>query len=324
MTGILAPRKTEMDMRRPMLGVWLLVAAIGLADGLWLALGGFHAAAAPLLRIVLIFAALCALWWVYVRLRPDAAIAALAETAAFLILFTFFLELFSYFSTALALPLRDSAFAATDHLLGFDFPAHLAFVAARPRLARVLELAYDTSMAQIIVTVVVLAATRRLARLRAYTVLFAVTATAVIATAALLPSLGPYAYFHIPDAALPAFGNPRAGWQSVPHVLALRAGTMRTLPLTDLRGLVSFPSFHTALALITLWALLPLRPLAALLFVVNALLILGAPSNGDHYFCDLLGGALLAVAAIGWVTGGLALRPDRPALAPLKSPMPAE
>jgi hypothetical protein len=99
------------------------------------------------------------------RWRPDAAVATLAEAAAFWIFFTLSLELFSYFSMAQALPLRDSVIAAADQALGFDFRAHLAFIAARRRFARVLEFAYDTSILQIAVTVIALTATRRLARL---------------------------------------------------------------------------------------------------------------------------------------------------------------
>lgn len=307
-----------------MFWAWGLAACIALTDCVWLPLAGFHAPLLPLLRLAAIFLGICTLWFVYVWLRPDATIAALAETTAFLILFTLVLELLSYFSTALALPLRDAQLAAFDRALGFTFPQHLAFVAAHPRLARVLEFAYNTSMAQIVVTVIALATAGQLVRLRAYAVLFAVSATMVIGTAAILPSLGPYAYFHIPDTLLPAFQNPRAGWLSVPHVIALRDGAMRTLPLDDLRGLVSFPSFHTTLALITLWALLPIRWLAVPCFIVNALLIFGAPSNGDHYLCDLIGGAAVAGIALAWITGGLALRRAQQPAFGARQPVPAE
>jgi hypothetical protein len=289
-------------MRRPMLWAWALAIAIAAADCVWIPVAGFRAPAMPLVRIAVILVALGALWWVYVRLRPDAIIAALIEAAVFLIFFTLALEILCYLAMALDRPLCDAALSALDAALGFDFRAHLAYLTRRPRLAGLLELCYNTSMLQIAVTVVALAITGRLARLRAFLALFAFTATAVIGIAAIFPTLGPYPYFDIPNNLLPAFTDPRAGWDSVPHVLALRDGTMRVLPLTDLRGLVAFPSFHTALALIIIWAVLPLRPVAVPLFAVNVLLILGAPSNGDHYLCDLLAGALIALGAIGAVT----------------------
>jgi hypothetical protein len=304
---MLGKKTAPPDMCRPMFWAWTLAFAIAAADCIWIPVGGFQAPAAPLFKIAVVLVALAALWWVYVRLRPDAVIATLAGAAAFLIFFTLALEIFCYLCVALDRPLWDATFAAADRALGFYFPAHLAYLADRPRLARLLELCYNTSMLQIALTVVALAMTRRLARLRAFVALFAFTAMAVICIAAVVPTLGPYPYFGIPNSLLPAFADPRAGWDSVPQVLALRDGTLRILPLNDLRGLVSFPSFHTALALITLWAVLPMRFISVPLFAVNAALIFGAPSNGDHYFCDLLGGALIAFCAIGLVTGRHAL-----------------
>lgn len=297
-------------MRSPMRWAWVLAIAIAVADCLWIPAAGFRVPAMPLLRIAAFLAVMGILWWVYLRLRPDAIIAALAEAAAFLIFFTLVLEIFCYLCTALDRPLWDAPLAAADRALGFDFRTHLSYLVQRPRVARLLELCYNTSMLQIAVTVVALAITGRLARLRAFLALFAFTAAAVIGIAAVFPTLGPYSYFNIPDSLLPAFTDPRAGWDQVPHILALRGGAMRTLPLTDLRGLVSFPSFHTALAFITVWALLPMRRIVMPLFAVNAALILGAPSNGDHYLCDLLAGALIAVVAIAVLTRrGLAGEP---------------
>lgn len=316
-------RNAVPDMRLAMRCAWALAAAIAVADCLWVPAAGFRVPAMPLVRIAVILGALGALWWIYVRLRPEPIVAALAEAAAFLIFFTLVLEIFCYLCITLDRPLYDAAFAAVDRALGFDFQAHLAYLVRRPRLARLLELCYDTSMLQTAIVVVALAITARIARLRAFLALFAFTATAVIGIAAIFPSLGPYPYYGIPDRLLPAFTDPRAGWDSVPQVLALRAGTMRVLPLTDLRGLVAFPSFHTALAFITVWALLPLRRIVVPLFAVNAALIAGAPSNGDHYLCDLLAGALLAMIAIAVVRRrGLAREPG--AIASAESTAPAE
>lgn len=321
---MLANRITAPDMRRPIAWAWFLVIAIVVADCVWIPVAGFRAPAMPLIRIAVILVGLGALWWVYVRLRPDAIIAALTEAAAFLVLFTLVLEIMSYLATALDRPLWDATFAAVDRALGFDFQAHLAYLARRPRLARLLELCYNTSMLQIAVAVVALAVTRRFARLHAFLALFAFTATAVIGIAALFPTLSPYPYFGIPDRLMPAFADRREVLDSVPQILALRNGTMRVLPLTDLQGLVSFPSFHTVLALIILWAVLPIRAIAVPLFMVNFLLILGALSRGDHYLCDLLAGALLALAAIGAVTGRQAVDARSRVVAPTESTVLAE
>jgi len=41
----------------------------------------------------------------------------------------------------------------------------------------------------------------------------------------------------------------------VPTLEGLRAGTFRSIPLDNLEGLITFPSFHTAGALMFIWAL---------------------------------------------------------------------
>ena len=41
----------------------------------------------------------------------------------------------------------------------------------------------------------------------------------------------------------------------VPTLEALRAGTFRSIPLDNLEGLITFPSFHTAGAIMFIWAL---------------------------------------------------------------------
>jgi membrane-associated phospholipid phosphatase len=305
-------------MRRPMNGAWLLALAIAVVDVIGLALKGFWVPLAPLATALAAGAGALALVYVYRRLRPDELLAGLAEAAAFLVLFTLALGMSSYLGTSLNRPLQDGVFDAADKALGFDFLAHMSFVAACPWVAQVLDYSYATSMLQTAFVVIALSFARQHARLRAYSVLFALTASATILIATIWPTIGTYAFYNVPDALLPAFRDPRSGWDQVEHIRALRAGTLQHIPLDDLRGLVSFPSFHTALAIITTWAIMPLRYARWPIMVLNFLLILATPSNGSHYLCDILGGTAIALAAIAALTGwqhGLARSP---------APQPAE
>jgi hypothetical protein len=309
------------DMKRPLRIVWGLAIAIALADCLWLPLAGFHAAPGPLLRLAAIFAGLCALWWVYARRRPDAAIAALAEAAAFLVFFTLSLELFSYFSMALALPLRDSVIAAADQALGFDFPAHLAYVAARPRFARVLEFAYNTSMIQIAVTVIALTATQRLACLRRA---LCVDGERRHRDRRALSDPWPLCLF-------PYSRRAPAGVQRSPHRLAVRApcscfgdGFHADVAAQQSARPCCVPVLPYGAGADHALGPIADPAVAVPLFVVNGLLIFGALSNGDHYLCDLIGGAAVALATLAAVTGGLALRCQASAPPWLGEPFPAE
>jgi membrane-associated phospholipid phosphatase len=78
----------------------------------------------------------------------------------------------------------------------------------------------------------------------------------------------------------------------------LRAGTFRSIPLDNLEGLITFPSFHTAGAIMFIWALRKVPYVRWPAIALNAALIAATPIDGAHYFIDLVGGAVVAFAAI--------------------------
>ena len=84
----------------------------------------------------------------------------------------------------------------------------------------------------------------------------------------------------------------------VPTLEALRAGTFRSIPLDNLEGLITFPSFHTAGAIMFIWALRKVPYVRWPAIALNAALIAATPIDGAHYFIDLVGGAVVAFAAI--------------------------
>lgn len=278
--------------------VWIATGVLALGDlllGLWL---GFSLSW-PMLALpggATLLA--CGLRVVYTTRRPDPRIAEMAGAAAFLIVFTLALAIASYLLEALALPIQDDIFQRIDAAIGFDFLAHLAWLRQHPTFSLILSIAYLTSIGQVILLAFTLPLLGHFDRLRRFLILFAGTATTVIVLAALMPTLGTCGIYDLPDAVLPAFVDPQICFQHLDHLKGLRDGSLRHLPLDDIRGLVAFPSFHTALALVTLWAARPLRWIFPPLVVVNALLIFATPSNGSHYAADVLGGALIALAWI--------------------------
>jgi hypothetical protein len=102
----------------------------------------------------------------------------------------------------------------------------------------------------------------------------------------------------------------RAGIWHVAHFEALRPGAMRAIDPAAIEGLVTFPSFHTALAMITAWALLRTRWLAAPAAALNALVVASTVPVGGHYFLDVPAGLAIAagvIGVLGWCRMGLPL-----------------
>ena len=81
----------------------------------------------------------------------------------------------------------------------------------------------------------------------------------------------------------------------MPHV---RDGSLRQLSLTALTGLVTFPSFHTAAAVLYLWAFWPVRWIGPAAVAINVVMVLATPICGGHYLVDVFAGIGIAVASI--------------------------
>jgi len=84
----------------------------------------------------------------------------------------------------------------------------------------------------------------------------------------------------------------------MPDFTALRNGTMREISLARMEGLITFPSFHTTLAVLFVAALRRHRLALAIGAVVNGLMLLSIPSEGGHYLVDVIAGAMVAAVAI--------------------------
>ncbi len=305
-----APAWTASRGVSPLRAGWIITAALAIVDVAGIFALGFSV---PLVKGVLIAGIafmMLVLSWFYTVKRPDARIAAASNATLFLIVFTLLLATLSYLACSLGWPLLDNNFEAIDRALGFHWSAHMSFVAERPALAKILLVAYQTSMPQVALVILVLVAVQRYERLEQFLLLFAITATTVIVAAAVWPSFGPFAMNTPPPEVLAPISDPYPAAWHMKHFLALRDGSMREIPLNNFQGLVSFPSFHTALALITVWALFPVRWLSTPVYILNGVLIFSTLAIGGHYLSDLMGGALTGLGAIALVSRMYADRPQ--------------
>lgn len=199
-------------------------------------------------------------------------------------------------------PLRDDVLHAADRFLGFDWMSLYRAVMARPWLRLVLSLAYMSFAPQFAVVVVVLIICGRLEALQRFVLAVALTLAMTLALFWVMPALGYHAYFGVPP-------EP----PSAATMLSLRSGALSPIRLSDLDGLVTFPSFHTVGALLFAWAMWSLPRLRWPFLGLNGLLIASTPAIGSHYLVDLLAGGLVAAAGIAlanrfaWAPGRMEL-----------------
>lgn len=63
-------------------------------------------------------------------------------------------------------------------------------------------------------------------------------------------------------------------------------------------GLVTFPSFHTSLAIITAYAVRGIKFVATPVAILNGIVIISTLPEGGHYLIDLIAGAIISTIAI--------------------------
>lgn len=275
----------------------MLVAVLFVIDIIWMIAAGFTLQVSSIITTLFFMTLLYAVSLYYTVHRPNPQFSTLLNCTLFLIAFTAVFALLSYFSASLNLPLRDAQFAAIDKAMGFDWVALLTWTNEHPTIGWTLTLAYMSSIPQLIVVTLILCFTMRTEDVKDYTALFAITGTFVIFAAAIFPAAGAYIY-HAPDPSLFSNLNPDAGVWHYEHLLALRDGTLRHIDISLIEGLVTFPSFHTALAIITAWAVRNVKYVFPVAAVLNALVIWSTLSEGGHYLIDVIAGAGIAVASI--------------------------
>jgi membrane-associated phospholipid phosphatase len=255
---------------------------------------GFHANIS-VETIALITIYLCLLVS-YRFIRRDRGIACMVIGIGQLTVVTVMGLMLTYAASTVPLPYRDFEFDAIDRWLGFEREAYLAVVGRSDTLQKVLGFAYDSLLAQTLLLFIATAAVRRVDRLQSYITAFviAVMATAVIAS--FLPAANAVIYVDKVPTDVSILPDGRHSY--FPTLEGLRAGTLRSINLNAMEGLISFPSFHTTAAILLVWALWPIPVLRFFLLPLNFLLIASTPLCGAHYVIDIIGGAAVAFAAI--------------------------
>lgn len=277
---------------------WGLCGLIVAADAVWLAIARpFGMDWEAVVALSPFMALLAALAHYTTHMRKAPRIAAVCLALCYLYVMTFAVGLLSYLSVSVRPPLLDSAFAAADKRLGFDWLAFLGWTAENRWAATAMTKAYQSSAAQTIGVALMFALMRKPKELHAFLALYALTAIAVIALSTPFPAAGAYPFYQ-PDPAIYGLPHPKSGLWHWDEFKALRDGTVTQFDLVKTQGVIQFPSFHTALAIITAYAVRNVRFLGFGMLALNAVVLVSTLPIGGHHLVDVIAGAGVAFAAI--------------------------
>jgi hypothetical protein len=208
----------------------------------------------------------------------------------------------SYLCFASAGPLMDDRLMAMDRAIGFDWLAGYQLVSDWPALKAIFNFAYHSLIFQGLYFCVLLSLMDRKDRLRDMFWMFLICGLFACAGTLLFPAQGPSKLYDIAT---------DTGF--IPVMEQILRGDNLSFALSGMKGIVTFPSFHTAMALAYVWAFRGTGPIGWGIAALNAVMLCAIPFIGGHYVMDMIAGAASMLLSVGIVKGAPALwkKPSR-------------
>jgi hypothetical protein len=283
---------------------WAIILAAVVADTILLAATPFRLQASPQLRIfaglivLSVVLAICRRWRSFPKITDR--LAHLTRTVLALVLFTNAISILSFILTGiLPLPAWDGALATADRSLGLNWLDMYQWLGRYPAIEAFAHAVYVSLGPETLFLFVALELLGHHNHARAFLLWIIVATIAVLGIGTLTPAAGAFVYYQLPVASTTGYVSQWAD---------LRNGTLRTIDPFNNQGLVVFPSFHAALAVLCACAARPLRIVKIPLLALNLLVILASPAMGGHYFIDIFAGIFLAGLTIslpGYTLSGM-------------------
>jgi hypothetical protein len=196
----------------------------------------------------------------------------------------------SYLCTAHAAPLADSTFQKMDAALHFNWLNGFQTLYAHPFAVTAFRFCYDSLIYQGLYFGLLLALIERKSAMKEMFWLVFVVGLFTSAGAYLWPALGPFHQF-----GLDKYGD------YIPVIEHLRSGRDLNFPLRAMTGVVSFPSFHTTMALAYIYGFRRTGVIGVVIAILNIGMLLAIPFFGGHYLTDMIAGAGVMLASLGTV-----------------------
>jgi membrane-associated phospholipid phosphatase len=232
-----------------------------------------------LLVVVLYYCVVCS----YPRLID------VCQLAIWAVLLTNILSLLIQIAGRSSQPLCDHALAAMDARIQFSTAFFVQLAARAPLVEIALAITYSLIAPLIIVALLLPALCGHSEASRRFVLGVVIAAILTAALSAYWPAAGPWTTQEI------APNREQAGVTA--YLIRLKSNVPVVIDMNN-AGIVSFPSFHVVLAMLSAVALGSMRRLRVWVWMLAVLICISAITTGWHYGVDLLGGMILGVVTI--------------------------
>jgi membrane-associated phospholipid phosphatase len=279
---------------------WIPIAAMGGVLLIGVALNGFSFEPVALVIPTAIAVALALIAYLHAFAKADQADPKLIFSLGAISQLFFVVIIMgplTYVTGVVNWPLQDHSLLAIDRAMGMDPEAIARYVNDHDWLAALLLRSYGFIKIMLLAVPVALTLTLRLVRLQMFVFAFSIALIITVAISTFIPAVGTWYGLNIAPSQFASLDHSLYTAQ-LRDILALREGSLRHLEMFKLTGIVSFPSFHAASAVLYMWALWPVRFVGGLAAALNLLMIAATPVIGAHYMIDVFGGVALAAISI--------------------------
>ena len=278
----------------------IILATLALVELAWQQIGHFSVDTRFYGVIMVLVLGFMAGAFFYDRVRKDPCVSSLLFGLGFITATATSLNIISYFGLSIMGPRIDDLLAAMDRAMGVSWPTLMAFAADHPRMNMVLLFAYELSVWQVTALLVLLGWKDREGTIEQLCLALIVSGLLTVAIWILYPSFGAITVYGLPkpiaDKLLISLNLDYAR-----SLLQLQAHGPGFISPATVKGLVGFPSFHTAQAIIVAWYARKLGVLFYPFLTFNILVIISTPIQGGHHVVDVIGGFAVAAFAI-WIS----------------------
>lgn len=213
-----------------------------------------------------------------------------------LVAFSMVLGLFNYLLLPVSNPFIDETIAKADALLGFYWPDIMVWAANHPIISMVLKVSYMSTMAQLSILIALLGLSGRRQQMDVLLLCVIISATIAICFWGLFPSSGAMSVHNLP-ADIEMAVAPIVGQEYAEELRRIAIEGPGVIIPYEIRGLIGFPSYHSSLAFVALFASFAIKRVFPIFLILNLLILPATLIHGGHHLLDLFAGFLLFLGA---------------------------
>jgi len=204
------------------------------------------------------------------------------------------IRLLNYLTMSLAFPLADDLLDSWDKAIGIDWYAYASGLGRYPEMLTYIQLPYTLTIPAVTTLFMALVLFGAVERAKEFAALLYMGALVTVCVSGFFPAEAAMAR-HGDEHLFSVYGA-QAGVYHMEALKTLREAKDIVLSFVDLPGLATFPSFHTIVGLLIVYAardnIITLVPAG----IWSAAMLLATPVYGGHYFIDLIAGFFVTAA----------------------------